>query len=96
MDYFTAGPVVTTPFVSAAAQDLSWKGCHDVSNESLGLPTGFPVTLDHDLAWTGARFKNKAEYVCQLTEAEIAEVNSALVAFKGRLLLRDTNPHRTS
>lgn len=95
MDYTSAGPVVTTPFVSTAAQDLSWKGCHNVSDESLGLPTGFPVTLDHDLAWTGARFRQSDEYVCQLTNAEITEIKSALVSFKGRLL-RDTDLHCTS
>jgi hypothetical protein len=82
MDFSSTGPVLSS-CVSTASQQQSWEGCHAGADEPLGLPTGFSPRLDQPLAWTGAQFKDETEYVYQLTQAELAEINSGLQAFKG-------------
>ncbi|KAF7537848.1 hypothetical protein G7054_g3378 [Neopestalotiopsis clavispora] len=57
--------------------------CQPGANDSLSsLPTGFAPVLNHPLAWTGADFKHAEDFVCQLSEGDLVELRSALVAFK--------------
>ncbi|KAI0136534.1 TfdA family taurine catabolism dioxygenase TauD [Xylariales sp. AK1849] len=96
MEYTGTGPVVS-PQLARDAQPPLWNTCYVGSDESLGLPTGFPSCLNEELAWTGAHFKHDADYIYHLTDAEIAEINSALSGFKaleldGDLVDRDNFP----
>lgn len=95
MDFASTGPVVS-PCVPIASQPQSWEGCHTGADEPLGLPAGFPSSLDQPLAWTGAQFQDEAEYVYQLTGADLAEINSGLRTFKGGLLLDSLNSRLVS
>lgn len=81
------GPVA----VSQLAQDAQLPtacGHGGLSEEPLGLPSGYPFTLDSELAWKGSDFQNKDSYICHLTSEDIAEVKSTLENFKGELASR--------
>ena len=85
MEYHIAnGPVA----VSQLAQDAQLPtacGHSGLSEEPLGLPSGYPSTLDSKLAWKGSDFQNEDSYICHLTNGDIAEVKSTLENFKGKL-----------
>ncbi|ORY65860.1 uncharacterized protein BCR38DRAFT_456546 [Pseudomassariella vexata] len=96
MDYIDAGPVATVS-LNTVVQSQFREGCFSSPDDPCSLPTGFPVHLDSQLAWSGAQFKHHAEYVLQLTGAELSEVSSALHKFKGLeldgdLVTRDNFP----
>ncbi|KAK8138443.1 hypothetical protein PG984_001823 [Apiospora sp. TS-2023a] len=82
MEYHIAnGPVA----VSQLAQDAQLPtacGHGGLSEEPLGLPSGYPSTLDSKLAWKGSDFQNEDSYICHLTDEDIAEVKSTLEKFK--------------
>lgn len=52
-------------------------------NEKLGeeLPTGFPKQLQSDLVWGGSDITDKYNYIYQLNDAEIEEIEAALTHF---------------
>ncbi|KAK7970530.1 hypothetical protein PG988_009603 [Apiospora saccharicola] len=82
MEYHVAnGPVA----VYQLAQDTQLPaacGHGGLSEEPLGLPSGYPSTLDSKLAWKGSDFQNEDSYICHLTDEDIAEVKSTLEEFK--------------
>lgn len=46
------------------------------------LPTGFPTKLEGDFVWDGDSIQKTYEWVHELTDVEIAEVEDALQHFK--------------
>ncbi|KAM0819487.1 hypothetical protein AB5N19_05303 [Seiridium cardinale] len=76
-----AGSVLASHIASNSAQP-SRQGCQPGPKERLGLPAGFPSTLDDPLAWTSGHFKHESDYVYSLSAADLAELHSALDAFK--------------
>lgn len=47
-----------------------------------GVPRGFPLVLDSDLVWDGETLKDKYNWVYQLGEEHLTEVNQALAHFE--------------
>jgi hypothetical protein len=47
------------------------------------VPDGFPTAIDAPWAWSGAALK-ESDYVLQLSEVDIKEINSALTLFKSQ------------
>lgn len=82
------GPVIATTagHAAAVAQDFNALASNLGSEAGIPpLPQGMPSHLDHALAWSGADFNNhEAEYIYQLTEADLAEIGTALTYFKGQ------------
>ena len=51
-------------------------------NLNSGLPEGFPRKLDSDLVWEGKDLEGAFQWVYELSEAEIQEIEDALKHFK--------------
>lgn len=47
------------------------------------VPQGWPNFLDSPLAWTGNDFENEDAYIHHLTDEEMADIDKAMVHFKG-------------
>jgi hypothetical protein len=47
------------------------------------VPEGFPTVVDAPWVWDGADLK-ESDYILQLSEADIKEINNALAFFKGQ------------
>ncbi|KAK8049733.1 hypothetical protein PG994_011463 [Apiospora phragmitis] len=84
MEYHLAnGPVaVPQPFRDAQLPALCGHSGCALSEEPLGLPSGYPSILDSKLAWKGPDFKDDESYVCHLTGEDVNEVKSTLGHFK--------------
>ncbi|KAK7941112.1 Taurine hydroxylase-like protein SAT17 [Apiospora aurea] len=84
MEYHLAnGPIaVPQPIRDAQLTAACGHGGCALSEEPLGLPSGYPSTLDSRLAWKGSDFKDEESYVCHMTEGDVAEIKSTLEHFK--------------
>ncbi|KAK8088901.1 hypothetical protein PG997_003862 [Apiospora hydei] len=84
MEYHLAnGPIaVPQPIRDAQLPAACGHGGCALSEEPLGLPSGYPATLDSRLAWKGSDFKDEESYVCHMTEGDVAEIKSTLEHFK--------------
>ncbi|KAK7937585.1 uncharacterized protein PG986_014453 [Apiospora aurea] len=84
MEYHLAnGPIaVPQPIRDAQLPAACGHGGCALSEEPLGLPSGYPSTLDSRLAWKGSDFKDEESYVCHMTEGDVAEIKSTLEHFK--------------
>jgi len=49
------------------------------------LPSGFPLRMDTALAWEGAHFAGKSDYIHTLDETDRAEIAAAVEHFKSQL-----------
>lgn len=54
------------------------------------LPAGFPERLISPLVWEGKEIEKRSDWVYQLTDAQLDEIDSALKSFKGRLISKVT------
>lgn len=73
MSVLTAEPILASaiaPVVARATLDV-WN-----------LPPGFPSQLETELAWTGSSVSKESGFILQLSDAETAEVKTALEHFK--------------
>lgn len=52
------------------------------------VPPGWPKHLNSPLAWSGNDFENEDAYIHLLTDEEKAEIDNALIQFKGRLRMK--------
>ncbi|EOO02443.1 putative taurine catabolism dioxygenase protein [Phaeoacremonium minimum UCRPA7] len=78
------GPVIGTTVGHAVAQDFIALASNLGSEAGIPpLPLGMPSHLSHALAWSGADFIHEANYIYLLTEANLAEISTALAYFKG-------------
>ena len=50
------------------------------------LPAGFPEKLTSPLVWEGKDVEKCSDWVYQLSDAQLDEIDSALKSFKGRLI----------
>jgi hypothetical protein len=75
MSVLTAEPIL----VSAVASDAI-RPRPDVPS----LPEGFPSQLQDQLAWTGASMSDKSNFILELSDADVAEINLALEHFKSK------------
>jgi hypothetical protein len=73
------------------ASPFLWK--HDVTEEcrheatkekSALLPSGFPSSLESEMAWTGTDLADESRYMYNLNENEKLEIDAALARFKGK------------
>lgn len=48
------------------------------------LPSGFPLFLDSELAWSASEIRIETEHIYHLTHQDKAEIDKALVFFKGQ------------
>ena len=46
------------------------------------LPSGFPERLESELVWTGNQITNEYNWIYELNEAELEDIENALVHFK--------------
>ena len=56
-----------------------------VENEKLhliGLPVGFPQKLNSTFVWDGKDFAKESDYIYELSEKDVVEIESALEHFK--------------
>jgi hypothetical protein len=51
--------------------------------EAPALPAGFPDAVDSPMAWVGAHFQDRGQFVHMLTAEDVLEVEQALESFKG-------------
>jgi hypothetical protein len=49
------------------------------------LPYGWPTKIEHPRVWSGSDFADSSKYVVQLTNADIVEIERALMHFKGSI-----------
>jgi hypothetical protein len=49
------------------------------------LPYGWPTNIEHPRAWSGSDFADSSKYVVQFTNADIVEIERALMHFKGSI-----------
>jgi hypothetical protein len=49
------------------------------------LPYGWPTKIEHPRAWSGSDFADSSKYVVQFTNADIVEIERALMHFKGSI-----------
>ncbi|KAK3390087.1 hypothetical protein B0H63DRAFT_107041 [Podospora didyma] len=59
------------------------------------LPTGWPLRIDGDRAWSGSDFKSEDDYIVKFNDDDIAEIEAGLAYFKslpGNLTPDDVNP----
>lgn len=61
--------------------DWGFRSIQHAGTERVQLPAGFPPKLSGSMAWRGADFK-KSDFIFHLSDADIAELESALVSFK--------------
>lgn len=47
------------------------------------LPEGFPRALDSPLVWDGKDVEQRTDWIYQLSEVQLDEIDSALKSFKG-------------
>jgi hypothetical protein len=47
------------------------------------LPTGFPQQLSSPLVWEGKQVEARSEWIVELNEAQLDEIDQALQDFKG-------------
>jgi hypothetical protein len=47
------------------------------------LPEGFPAKVESPLVWEGKDFKNEAQWVYNLTESDLKEIDDAVKHFHG-------------
>ena len=47
------------------------------------LPTGFPQKLISPLVWEGKEIEKQSDWIYQLTNAQLDEIDAALKSFKG-------------
>lgn len=47
------------------------------------LPAGFPAKLDSPLVWEGKDVEKRSDWIYQLSEAHLDEIDGALKRFKG-------------
>lgn len=59
----------------------------DPSLPKTALPEGFPEQLKSPLVWEGKDWKDEKEWVYELTEADVKEVDDALKHFHGKSFL---------
>ncbi|OCL04478.1 hypothetical protein AOQ84DRAFT_442072 [Glonium stellatum] len=52
------------------------------------LPSSFPLYLRGPQAWTGSDFEGVVDYVCYLSEHDIAEIEKALRHFQSKRTVR--------
>lgn len=78
MAYSAHGSVIG-PITSTAQNTTFLPPLREVS----GLPSGFPTSLDSVLAWSGPQLAVESDYVLELGEPDIAELELALQHFKG-------------
>ncbi|KAG6298545.1 hypothetical protein E4U09_000740 [Claviceps aff. purpurea] len=71
------GPVCG-PRVAASQEPTFWTALNEVSR----LPKDFPSSLESDLAWDVTRFKSDSDYIVDLTEEHLREIDVALEEFK--------------
>lgn len=49
------------------------------------IPAGFPTAIHEKMAWVGADFARETQYIQQLSEGDLAELENALAHFNGSL-----------
>lgn len=47
------------------------------------LSQGWPAHINHPRAWAGSDFKSEEDYLIQLSEQDIADIEAGLAHFKG-------------
>lgn len=77
MSSVDAQTVVSTPLPKSAIIDIT-------ASDPVTLPNGFPSSVPSSKTFTGKDFANVETFVYHLTVSEIAEISSALAAFKGK------------
>lgn len=50
----------------------------------VGLPAGFPPSVDSPLAWTGLQFSDESQFIHMLSNDDVIEAETALCSFKGK------------
>ncbi|KXJ95487.1 TfdA family taurine catabolism dioxygenase TauD [Microdochium bolleyi] len=81
MVFQNAGPVVATA-PSSANLGLPIVSHGRSVDGALGCPSGFPDHLYHPLAWTGNQLSQGDQLIHHLSQADLAEIKSALMTFK--------------
>lgn len=86
--------VLTTPAqpdIQYAPDIEKWKARTQfrLQNETLKseLPPGFPKKLESDLVWEGETLKETYDWIYELNEEELDEIERALVYFKCNFLI---------
>jgi len=49
------------------------------------VPTGFPKVVDAPWVWEGSTFRNDQDYILQLNEKDLQEIDEAVNYFKSKL-----------
>lgn len=52
-------------------------------NSTVQLGQSWTSQLNSKLAWTGRDFQDDSQYIVSLSEEDLAEINQALLSFKG-------------
>lgn len=47
------------------------------------LPVGFPQKLESSLVWEGKDIEKRADWIYQLSDSQLDEIDAALKSFKG-------------
>lgn len=71
----TAQTVVSAPIANAA--DIG------ATAGLSALPQGFPASISGQLAWVGADFANRKNWIYHLSEGDVDEIRKAVTSFKG-------------
>ena len=79
------GPVTVSAVEPSTHASTALEPLDKTSQDGPALPSGFPATLAHQLAWTGSDFPDESLFVLKLTQGDEDELDAALVYFKGEL-----------